>query len=252
MNRIKILAASGVLLVSFAITSYLISSYTASHSEQKQDDFINSIGEEKVVEIRDPENKKGGGTGFLVNAPSGNTYIMTNNHVCGLANESGTLLIDGDYYAHVISHFADHDLCLVSNPLNLPGIDVGTDSRDGQNVYVVGHPLLEPRAETKGQISGTMIVNIMVGFNIPCKDKGQRKIDMDPDSLFYAMGVASVCVRDYEAQATTVNILPGNSGSPVLNQDGLLVGVAFAGREDGPGRGYIIPLKYIKAFLENK
>jgi len=252
MKLIKLLAAAGVLLTSFAVTSYFIASYTARHSEQNQDDFINSIGEEKVVEIRDPENKKGGGTGFLVNAPSGGTYIMTNNHVCGLANSSGTVLIDGDYYAHVISHFADHDLCLISNPLNLQGIDVGDSSRDGENVYVVGHPLLEPRAEIKGQISGTMTATIMLGFNLPCKGKNERNIETDPDSMLAAFGILNICVRDFEAQATTLNILPGNSGSPVLNRDGKVVGVAFAGREDGPGRGYIVPLKYIKKFLENK
>lgn len=252
MKLIKILAATGVLLVSFAVTSYIVASYTAAHQEQNQDDFINSIGQEKVVELRDPDNKRGGGTGFLINSPSGNTYIMTNNHVCGLADSTGKLLVDGDYYAHVISHFADHDLCLVSNPLNLSGIDVGDSSRDGENVYVVGHPLLEPRAEVKGQISGTMVATIVVGFNIPCEGKGFRNIEIDPESIMAAFGIKNVCVRDYEAQATTVNILPGNSGSPVLNRDGKVVGVAFAGREDGPGRGYIIPLKYIKKFLENK
>jgi len=259
---IKGTLAVGVLALSFAATSYMIGQYTAdtiareqktaAQEEQRQDDFINDKVGNNVVEIRDPGGIKGGGTGFLVNTPSGNTLILTNNHVCGLANEGGMLLIDREYYAQVVANSPDHDLCLVSNPLNWEGIDVASDSRDGQNVYIVGHPLLDPTALVKGQISGTVSIPIVIGLNLPCTGKDDKKYDTDPNSLENLFGIKSYCVHTYEAQATTVNILPGNSGSPVVNHDGKVVGVAFAGREDGPGRGYIVPLSYIIKFLEDK
>lgn len=252
MKTIKILLASGVLLVSFAVTSYLIGSYTAGHEEQRQDDFINDVVGTNVVEIRDPAQKKGGGTGFLVNTPSGNTFILTNNHVCGLSNEAGMLLIDREYYAQIVANSPDHDLCLIYNPLNLEGISMAADSKDGQNIYIVGHPLLEPLALIKGQISGTMDIPVFIGYNLPCNGKNDKNIDLSEDPLAAFFGVVSACIRTYEAQATTANILPGNSGSPVVNHEGRLVGVAFAGREDGPGRGYIVPLSYIQKFLEDK
>ena len=223
----------------------------ARHQEQTQNDFIHVVADVAVVEIRDPESKKGGGTGFFVNTPSGNTFILTNNHVCGLA-EDNFLLIDQEYYAVIIAHSPDHDLCLVSNPLSMEGIKVARSSRDGQNIYIVGHPLLEPTALIKGEIAGTMPVTILIGYNLPCTDKNETKIMVDPGSMAALFGIESACIRTYEAQATTCNILPGNSGSPVLNERGELVGVAFAGREDGPGRGYIIPLSYIQKFLVDK
>lgn len=263
MKLIKGLLAAGILLVSFAGTSYFIGQLEArkqarelqqliDNSEQTQDDFINSVVGTNVVEIRDPAQKKGGGTGFLVNTPSGNTFILTNNHVCGLGNEAGMLLIDQEYYAQIVASSPDHDLCLVSNPLNWDGISVASDSRDGQDVYIVGHPLLEPLALVKGQISGTMNVPIFIGYNLPCDGKNDKKIDLSDDVMAAFFGITSACVRTYEAQATTLNILPGNSGSPVVNHEGRIVGVAFAGREDGPGRGYIVPLKYIQKFLSDK
>lgn len=252
MKLIKILLASGVLLVSFAATSYIIAIRAASNEEQKQDDFINDTVGVNVVEIRDPAQKKGGGTGFLVNTPSGNTFILTNNHVCGLANDAGIVLIDQEYYAQVVANSPDHDLCLVSNPLNWKGINVASDSRDGQNVYVVGHPLLEPLALIKGQISGTVNIPIFIGYNLPCDGKDEKKEDLSDNPMAGFFGIVSACVKVYEAQATTMNILPGNSGSPVVNHEGKVVGVAFAGREDGPGRGYIVPLLYIIKFLSDK
>ena|ERR1700677_2744013 len=249
---IKAMLAAGILALSFSATSYVIGRHVAAQEEQRHDDFINDNVGNSVVEIRDPESKKGGGTGFFVNTPSGNTFILTNNHVCGLADEAGTLLIDQEYYAHVIAHSPDHDLCLVSNPLNNDGVDVATSSRNGQNVSVVGHPLLEPSSLIKGQISGTMEVPILMGYNLPCDGKSDKKIDLSNNWMAQLMGISSACVRVYEAQATTLNILPGNSGSPVVDHDGRVVGVAFAGREDGPGRGYIVPLSYIKKFLSDK
>lgn len=251
MNLFKTTFAVATLLVSFSITSYLISWHVASVQEQVQDDFINDNVGDKVVEIRDPEGKRGGGTGFFVSTPRGNSFILTNNHVCGLA-ENNQVMIDGEYFAQVIAHSPDHDLCIISNPLDVEGISLGASSRDGQDIYIVGHPLLEPRAAVKGQISGTMEVDIAIGYNIPCSGKNLREIIADPNSLAALFGIRSICIRAYEAQAVTANILPGNSGSPVVDHDGKLVGVAFAGRDDGPGRGYIIPLQYIQKFLADK
>lgn len=221
-------------------------------AEQAQNDFIHSAVGENVVSIMDVDKVRGGSTGFFVNTPGGNTFILTNNHVCGLANSGGALLIDSEYIATVVAHSLDHDLCIVSNPMNYDGINLAKDSRDGEDIFVVGHPLLEPLALVKGEIAGTMQVDIRMGYNLPCTDAGEKKIEMDPESMSAMFGIQSVCIRNYEAQATTANILPGNSGSPVVNIKGEVVGVVFADREDGPGRGYIVPLSYVQKFLSDK
>lgn len=208
---IKGILAVGVLTASFATTSYFIARHVAAQEEQRQDDNINDTVGTNVIKIMDPLQKKGGGTGFFVKTPNDNTFILTNNHVCGLADAAGNLLIDDEYFAQVIAHSPDHDLCLVSNPLNWEGIEVAETSRDGLDVYVVGHPLLEPTALIKGQISGTETITILIGYNLPCNGANEHLVDLG-DNLFAAMaGIVSACIRDYESQATTLNILPGNS-----------------------------------------
>lgn len=250
MNWKKYALATVVLTVSFVTTSYLVGRHIAANEEQRESDFINEEAGTKVVMLQDPIGESHGGTGFFVTTPTKNTYILTNNHVCELA-ANNILLVDGEYYASVIAHSPDHDLCLVSNPLNFDGISVAKTSRDGQDIFIVGHPLLEPKALVKGEISGQMFIDIITGKNRTCT-KNEEEFKAEPDSLLAAFGITNICLRHYDSQATTVNILPGNSGSPVLNHEGQLVGVAFAGREDGPGRGYIVPLKYIQKFLSDK
>lgn len=251
MKLLKTSALVLVLALSFLGTTYVMGRFAASKQEQANDDFLNEKVGERVVVITGPDNLSSGGTGFFVNTPSGNTFILTNNHVCGLA-QANNVLIDGEYIASIVAHSPDHDLCLVSNPLNFSGIDVAKTSRNGLNVFVIGHPMLEPKALIKGQISGEMLVTLLIGFNVPCTEKGERIIVPPPNSMASVFGIFSICVIDRDAQAVTANILPGNSGSPVVNYDGQFVGVAFAGNPEEPGRGYIIPLSYVQKFLSDK
>lgn len=236
-------------LLTFAFCA-LVPAYIIYTSEQFRDDFVNYKGK-YVVRVTNAATG-GGGTGFFVQAPSGVTYILTNLHVCkAAAGETSTVLIDGSYFGTIIAKYSDHDLCLISNPKQSSGFAVADKTYNGENIYILGHPLLEPLSLVKGQISGSMIVTLLAGFDIPCKGPGYTEIDIS-DSLFGAItGYRTACLREYEAYAATANTLPGNSGSPVLNKWGRVVGVAFAGRE-GSGRGYLVPLSFIKDFLRDK
>lgn len=44
---------------------------------------------------------------------------------------------------------------------------------------------------------------------------------------------------------------PGNSGGPVLNEDSLLIGVAFQNQQNSQNIGYVIPVPIIEHFLED-
>jgi S1-C subfamily serine protease len=250
MKISKILIVTGAALLLVAGAAKTISQTpSVTESEQRQDDFINAKA--TVVKITDSKREKGGGTGFVITTGKGNTFILTNNHICELADEANALLIDESYLSTIVARYGKHDLCLITSPVIKHGLKVAAKVRDGENIYVVGHPLLDPKSLTKGQLSGRIKIQLMVGTDIECKGDGFNQVDVSNTLIGSMFGVKTLCIRTLEANPVTANTLPGNSGSCVLNKDGELVGVDFAGIE-GSGRGYIVPLDYIQDFLGGK
>lgn len=225
------------------------------NAEQFKDDFIN-LHRSLVVKITDMAQTSGG-TGFYVKAPSGKLYILTNGHVCRLATPDGALAVESEDdvdVVNVVAQYEDNDLCIIEAPQKHKGaFKLAKFVRNTENIYVLGHPLLEPKTLTKGQLSGGMIVDVAQGYDpMPCEGKTYHK---EAPSMFevegFMEGVKYMCVRTTAADIVTANILPGNSGSPVLNAYGHVVGVVFAG-SPGSGRGFIVPLDDVKDFLKDK
>ena len=202
-----------------------------------------------TVKITNTEGNAGA-TGFVAKGKSGRKYIITNGHVCGL-NEDGKLSVyyRGDrYIEHVLKLYDYNDLCAIEAPstIILP-VHIAFNYSLGERVYAVGHPLLQPKTVTEGELSGLVGVNIVVKANPEegeCKGPTYKIIPFDIDF----MGITSICIRTLTAQASTLSIQPGNSGSPIVNIFGSVVGVAFASNESGT-RSYVVPLEDLKDFL---
>lgn len=221
------------------------------YGEQLKDDFIN-LNRKSVVMLTNL-TRNSGGTGFYVKGASGKTYIMTNGHVCRL-KESGTILSnDGENIdtVEVIAEYENNDLCILTAPERASAISLASSVRNTENIYVMGHPLLEPKTLTKGQLAGGMTIDVLQGIDMPnCKGKTYREVPLEGLLRFF-YGGSFACVRTTTAHIITANILPGNSGSPVLNTYGHVVGVVYAGQQ-GSGRGFIVPLEEVKDFLRDK
>lgn len=232
----------------------ILAAITIFQAEQLKDDFLNSH-RPYIVKLTNLEGNSGG-TGFYVKTPSGKIVTLTNGHVCRLA-VNGVLMsrTDTDVDAvNVIAQYEDNDLCIVDAPEGTKtGFRVALYTRNTENIYVLGHPLLEPKTLTKGQLSGNMTIDVLQGYNVvPCEGKTYRQVLPDPNDLMAALlGIKYACIRTSDADIITANILPGNSGSPVLNAFGHVVGVVYAG-SPGTGRGFIVPLTDVKEFLKDK
>ncbi|NJK79989.1 MAG: trypsin-like serine protease [Chloroflexaceae bacterium] len=151
-----------------------------------------------VVQVRNRARGVGAGVVWQINGA-----VLTNHHV--VAGERGPieiLLTDGrSYEAHVVASNADLDLALLEvqqvGPGALPLVAVGdsTSLRVGELVFAIGHPWGQRDVVTAGIISGTGRVNI-------------------PG---YAEPVPYVL--------SDVLLRPGNSGGPLVNANGGVIGI---------------------------
>lgn len=199
--------------------------------------------------------KRGGGSGFHVEAPSGKTYILTNAHVCGLAVNGKIKVVSAakniTTTRKVIQVYDSHDLCLVEPIDGIDGLEVANNSDVSDTIYVAGNPRLVPFSINKGEVIGRRIIEILDAVNITREECDGRYIQLDG---FAAMiyGFDSVCLKERDSIEANVISYPGNSGSAVVNGYGNVVAVLFAGDNDMPTDAYLVPLDFIQDFLRNR
>jgi S1-C subfamily serine protease len=221
-------------------------SYLAVKSPDWHADYLfNKVGKVVIKVVKD-KKAISGGTGFHVIAPSGKTYIMTNKHVCGVRTEINFVWVsfpDKKRFVkrRIIDVSEKHDLCLIEALHNKEGIQIADSFTLGQRVRAIGHPGLRSLRASLGRYLAKVDIDIIVGMMV-----SQEDCDAVGGHL---RGLFSVCVKSYEAVETNIVIFPGSSGSPAVNFTGDLVGVVFAGHRK-TNYGYLVPLKYIKDFME--
>ncbi len=186
-----------------------------------------------------PEIKRqkiGGGTGFIVTADG---MVVTNKHVVSDQTAEYTVVTnDGvEYGAKIISQDPLNDLAVIrivpkdgsnAKVKTFPALEFGdSDSvQIGQSVLAIGYALGEYRnTVTKGIISA----------------KGREII---------AGGMESVSTLSGLIQ-TDAAINGGNSGGPLINLKGQVIGVDVAIAANAQGIGFAIPVNDLKPVLES-
>ena len=160
------------------------------------------------------------GSGIVLNEDG---YILTNYHVIDTAYSKGmsirVITYDGaEYDAEVVGVETDSDLAVLRiDAEGLVPAQIGDSDnlRVGQTIYAVGNPL--------GELTYTMTSGIVSALN--------RRITTDED----------VTVNMFQIDAAVNN---GNSGGPVFNVYGQVIGVVTAKfSQDGmEGLGFAIPI----------
>lgn len=231
--------------------------YFIINAERLHRDFIVDEVGAQVVKLVKPSNHGTGGTGFAVKGSSGKVYTLTNDHVCRL-KEDGIMHAeipntDRSYTLNVIEQANFTDLCVLEGMPGYTGLDLSEDADIGEEVNGLGHPLLYPLVLSSGRLIADQTVQVLFGINLTpeqCETSDDfRYIDVPPNSFAGAIyHIKSFCVRTVKSVFTNLVIYPGNSGSPVVNFWGNVVGVIFAG-DNVTNYGLIIPLRDIKKFL---
>lgn len=207
--------------------------------------FIRNIAEESVVQIYGQE---GTGTGSHVKLPDGRIVILTNKHICDM---TGPLMVKAEdeelpIARKVIEISKDHDLCAIEALPDHEAISIGSDPVIGDELYTLGHPRGEALNVAKGEYFDNKLAKM--GELAPADGVCKEGTSVQADGLF---GPVFYCVISRNSIELSSPTFPGNSGSPVVNKYGHLVGVIFAGNRSVENMGLAVPLSYVKEFLNS-
>ncbi len=211
-----VLSLQMILGVVFMVTLFQIgnSAYEAS--------IVNHI-DRSVVKITLVTNTNAGGTGFMMETSRGQV-IITNAHICRhLVNGMGFVFSPGKEeprLSHVIAISETADLCAMTPVVGVPSLSLGSRPTNKDRLSVIGHPYLQPRTLSSGNLVTETFIPVIDELNECHTNKLEKSGNL--------IEVEGECYRAYNGYLTTIVIYPGNSGSPVFNVYGNVVGVAFA------------------------
>lgn len=188
---------------------------------------IKSTGD-SILTINATENYNLG-TGTII---SDNGYILTNWHLVGNKYSSCYVTLENGYVHSGNVVWADEDLDLAivkitANGLNYLKLGDSDNIKIGEQVYAIGNPIgLEfQRTVTAGIISG---INRTI------------KIE-EGTSKSYMEGLIQ----------TDASINRGNSGGPLVNAQGEIIGINSVKIESAEGIGFAIPINIVKPIIES-
>jgi serine protease Do len=178
----------------------------------------------------DPKKiKKGSGSGFLI---SSDGLIISNKHVISVGDENSqykvTLYSGKQYYAQLIGKDPLNDLAILKiYDKNLPYLEMGDSNKltIGMTVIAIGNALGRyDNSATKGIVSG-LARNLSV------------------------FGGETGDLRNLIQTDAEINL--GNSGGPLINLEGKVVGVNVAKDNGGQSIGFSIPINEVKPIIQS-
>ena len=184
-----------------------------------------SVSQDNMFAI--PQETQGVGTGIIVDS---NGYILTNSHVVsdGDATSVNVLFSDGsDINGKVVWYDSQMDLAIVKvDKTGLTAAELGNsdDVAVGDISIAIGNPLgLDlQKSVTQGIISGL-----------------DRTISTSQSTNMTGL------------IQTDASINSGNSGGPLLNEKGQVIGINTAKASQGEGLGFAIPINIVKPIIKS-
>lgn len=204
-----------------------------SETEQNISNVVNKVAPAVVSILTTADSPwytgatTGAGSGMIV---SKDGYILTNKHVIEGSKTATVVLSNGMSYKNVPVIGTDplNDLAFLKIPdaKDLPIIELGDSKtvRVGQQVIAIGNAL--------GQYQNTVTSGIISGLGRPVSAESESGVENLSDLL-----------------QTDAAINSGNSGGPLLNMQGQVIGINTAVAADAQNIGFAIPIGAAKGML---
>jgi S1-C subfamily serine protease len=188
------------------------------------------------------DNSTSSGSGFVVKSDAKSVLIATNDHVAtakGTAkNATITVVFDSgtkterSYTAQLVATDADRDLAIlrvagVKDPPKPIAYHETPKLVETMQVYSFGFPFGKALSQTKG---------------FPAITVGKASISSLREGSDGELAVVQI----------DGNLNPGNSGGPVVDAKGRLVGVAVATIKDGQGIGFAVPSRELDKLMQGR
>ena len=194
-------------------------------------------GSTVYIETETAEGKYYSGSGFFIKPG----LIATNYHVIrGQVRGTARLVGTNRKYA-LIGYTAinpDYDLAILKvRAFGIKPLSLGDSEKvdQGDSVYPVGNPLGLVNVVSDGQISSVQWVKSIGKF----LNSGSGVItDVQQDDMPYKLFMM------------TAPTSKGNSGGPVLNGEGRVIGISVGGMTSGENLNFAVPVNYLKALLK--
>ena len=181
------------------------------------DEILPTLTEQASPAVVSIQAGNQGGSGFFI---SDLGYILTNEHVVKDITTVSVTLTNGDTISGEVIEHGKQDFAIIKiERMNTPNLRLGSsqNAKQGEVVLVMGSPKGLPNTVSKGMISHT------------ARDiNGTQYVQIDG----------------------TLN--PGNSGGPVLNMRGDVIGIATMTMLDAQGIGFVLPIEAVFQVIVEK
>lgn len=209
-----------------------------SQEEEDISGVANKVGESVVsittttqarTYLGGTQSQESAGTGIII---SSDGYILTNKHVVSGSQEVAVVTSDGTTYdgVKVVGTDPLNDLAFlkINNVKDLTAAVLGDSSsvRIGQKVVAIGNSL--------GEFQNTVTSGIISGTGRPISAQEGNSVETLTDLI-----------------QTDAAINHGNSGGPLTNLSGQVIGINTAVAEDAQSIGFAIPVNSAKGIIKN-